>query len=114
MEPKILLIGRKMEVIGILIDELEKFERDVVGSNEKDKIADILQSKPIDFVVMGVGLPEEVREEITDYIHKIIPGLVVHKIEKMETSSPYNMISFINRKAVEFKVEQKLGKRPHK
>lgn len=32
MEPKILMVGRTQEVIDILIEELQKFERNVVGS----------------------------------------------------------------------------------
>lgn len=112
MEPKILLIGRKQEVIDILIGELRKFDRDIVGSNNKDVIKKILENKDIDFVLIGAGLLDDARKEMTSYLHSIRPDLIIHKIQRTEKSRPYRIIEFANEKAVEWKVEQKLGKRP--
>ncbi|MFT4525945.1 MAG: PleD family two-component response regulator [Granulosicoccus sp.] len=112
MEPKILLIGRKQEVIDILAEELNMFGRDVRGSNDKLRITSILQNEPISFIVIGAGLPDEVREELAAYVTGIRPDVGIFLIAQTEKSSPYNMIEFTNRKAVEWKVEQKIGKRP--
>ena len=43
MEPKILMIGRRQEVVDILVDELKKFGRDIVGATEQVKIEKHLQ-----------------------------------------------------------------------
>lgn len=112
MEPKILMIGRTQEVIDILIAELRIFGRDIVGSNDKDILKRILENKKIDFVIIGAGLPDEARNDMNDYLLSIQPGLVVNQIEKTDKSNPYQLISFTNQKAVEWKVEQRLGKRP--
>lgn len=111
MEPKILMIGRSQEVIDILIEELKPFGRNIVGSNNKDTIKELLEKENIDFVVIGAGLPDEVRDEMKEFLVSIISNLIVHLIERTEKGSPYKLIEFTNQKAVEWKVEQKLGKR---
>lgn len=111
MEPKILMIGRKQEVIDILIDELANFRRDVVGSNEKDTIKTLLEKESIDFVVIGAGLPDKDRSEMQALIQSIKPGVAVNLIEREGKGGPHKLIDFTNQKAVEWKIEQKLGKR---
>ncbi|MFQ5708184.1 MAG: hypothetical protein ACE5HO_12075 [bacterium] len=109
MEPKILMIGRTQKVIDILLTELRKFGRDVIGTDSKETVEDILRNQPTDLVVMGAGLPEQVREEMTAFIHSIKPGLPVHLIQRTKDGGPSKMIPFTNEKAVEFKIEKTLG-----
>lgn len=104
MEPKILMIGRKLEVVNILIDELDNFGRDVIGANEKEQIAIHLANYNIDFVVIGAGLSESEKEDFANYITSIHPKLGVYTITQTESSTPYDMIDFTNRLAVNWKV----------
>lgn len=112
MEPQILMIGRKQEVIDILIEELQRLGRNVMGSNDKTIIETMIQEKSIDLVVVGAGLPDEVRKDMKDFLLILQPNLSVHLIERSEKSSPYQLIEFTHQKAVEWKVAQKLGKKP--
>ena len=111
MEPKILVIGRKQEVIDVLVEELNMLGRDVRGAEEKTVITSILQNEHVNFVVIGAGLPDEIREEVAAYVTEIRPDVGIHLIERKESSSPYDMIDYTNRKAVEWKVGKKLGAR---
>lgn len=112
MEPKILLIGRKQEVIDILVEELNMFGRDVRGSDDKFKITKTLQNEHVNFVVIGAGLPDNLREEMAAYVTGIRPDVGIYLIKRVENSTPYDIIEFTNKKAVEWKLEQKIGKRP--
>jgi len=106
MEPKILVIGRKQEVVDILVDELKKFGRDIIGASEQEKIEKLVQTLNFDFVVIGAGLPDHQRDFLTSFIENLKPGLPVHMIERKKDSKPYKIISFINNKAVSFKIEK--------
>lgn len=110
MEPKILLIGRKQQVIDILVEELNMFGRDVRGSDEKLRITSILQNEPINFVVIGAGLADEVREDLAAYVTGIRPDVGIYMVRRSENGSPYNVIEFTNKKAVEWKVDQAIRK----
>lgn len=110
MEPKILMIGRRQEVVDILVDELKKFGRDIVGATEQVKIEKHLQSQKFDFVVIGAGLPDHQRDFITSFIDSVKPGLPVYMIERKKDSEPFKLINFTNNKAVSFKIE-KLSKK---
>ena len=111
MEPKILIIGRKQQVIDILVEELNMFGRDVRGSDDKLRITSILQNEPINFVVIGAGLPDVLREDMAAYVTGIRPDVGIYLVKRLERGSPYSVIEFTNKKAVEWKVAQKIGKR---
>jgi len=106
MEPKILLIGRRQVVIDIIVEELRKFGRDIIGASEQDKIEKLLQTQKFDFVVVGAGLPDHQRDYLTSFIQAINTNLPVHMIERRKESKPYKLINFTNSKAVEFMIEQ--------
>lgn len=108
MEPKILIIGRKLEVIKVLISELENYKRVVFGAENHKEINEILEKEKIDFIVMGAGIPDEKREEISLFIAQTNNSIPIYIIERTENSSPANMIDFTNKKAVEFKVQEVL------
>jgi DNA-binding NtrC family response regulator len=106
MEPTILLIGRRQEVVNILIDELKKFGRDIEGVSELENIEKILQVRHFDFVVIGAGLPDHQLDFITSFIETVKPKLPVYMIERKAKSKPHKLINFTNRKAIDFKIEQ--------
>ncbi|WP_299460032.1 response regulator [uncultured Microscilla sp.] len=110
MEPRILIIGRNLSVINILIDELEKFGRNVMGATDKPDIERLIQHHNPDLVVLGAGLSDKERDEMLVFLISVKANIKVQLIEKKEKSSPYDMVEFTNRKTVEWKVEQKLGK----
>ena len=96
MEPKILIIGRKQEVINILVEELKRFGRDIQGANDFDSIKTILQLEKIDFVIIGVDLPNDAHSEMQYFIKELAPNTLVHQIEKTDKSSPFKLIEFTN------------------
>ena len=111
MEPKILMIGRRQEVVNILVDELKKFGRDITGASEQEQIEKLLQTQNFDFVVIGAGLPDHQRDFITSFIDSVKPGLTVHTIGRNAKSKPHKLINFTSRKAIEFKIEQVMKKK---
>ena len=58
MEPKILIVGRNLEVMDILKAELSKFGRNIISANSNELIAESLSKKDVDLVVVGAGLPD--------------------------------------------------------
>ena len=110
MEPRILIIGHNIVVINILIQELQKFGRNVMGATDRPDIQRMLQFHNPDFVIVGNGLSDQERDELLVYLLNIKAGLKVHLTEKQAKPSPYDLVAFTNKKAVEWKIEQKLGK----
>lgn len=108
MEPNILIFGRKLAIIKILISELANYNRVVFGADNKEDIQKIIEKEKIDFAVIGAGLHDEKRKEISTFIAQINNSIPVHIIEREENSSPSDMIDFTNKKAVEFKVQEVL------
>lgn len=108
-EPFILLYGRNIDVIQVLCDELVKFGRQVAGTDDHIALGLLAAKHKIDFIVVGAGLPEKDRLETVEAIEKINPNIPVHLISRSDDPSPYHMIDFTNRKAVEWKVQQVLA-----
>ena len=95
MEPRILVIGRLQTTLDILVEEWERYGRNVIASNS------------IDFIAIGGGLPDDEREEMVDYISTINSSISVHQIPRNEEAmGPYNFIPFLNNLAIMFKVRQ--------
>lgn len=111
MEPRILIIDHNITVINILIHELQKFGRSVIGAAERTDIQRLLQLHNPDFVVIGGNLSDVERDELLVYLLNIKADLKVHLVEKKAQPSPYDLIEFTNKKAVEWKIERKLGKK---
>ncbi|MCB0438301.1 MAG: hypothetical protein KDD20_06145 [Mangrovimonas sp.] len=114
MEPKILIVGRDLNVMEILKTELEKAHRKIVYANSKELIKQRLEETEIDLIVVGAGLPEETRQEMGVYIKELQPKAPVFMIERTSNSSPFKMIDFTNEKAVLWKIEKVLGPMPNK
>ena len=64
MEPKILAIGRLQSTLDVLVEEWERYGRNVIASNSKDRIKEIIETESIDFICIGGGLPDNEREEM--------------------------------------------------
>lgn len=111
MEPRILVIGRSLVVINILVQELEKFDRNAMGAVDRPDIQRLLHLHNPDFVVIGNGLPKNERNELLVFLLNIKADLKIHLVDKKEKPSPYDLIDFTNKKAVEWKIERVLGKR---
>lgn len=117
MEPRILIIGKNLTIVNILIRELEKFDRSVMGATDKPDILRLLQNNNPDFVILGAGFSDKERDEMLVYLISLKADLKVHLAKKKvenpenkEKGSPYDIIDFTNRKAVEWKIEQKIGR----
>ena len=107
MEPRILAIGRLQSTLDVLVEEWERYGRNVIVSNSKERIKEIIESESIDFIVIGGGLPDDKREEMMEYIATIDPNLEVHPIPRTEeTQGPYSFIPFLNNLAITFKVRR--------
>jgi hypothetical protein len=107
MEPRILAIGRLQSTLDVLVEEWERYGRNVIASNSKERIKETIESESIDFIVIGGGLPDDKREEMMEYIATIDPNLEVHPIPRTEeTQGPYSFIPFLNNLAITFKVRR--------
>lgn len=111
MEPKILMIGRRLEVVNILVDELKKSGRDVEGASEQENIEKLLLAKPFDFVIIGIGMPDHQRDYLQSFIQTIKPDMPVFMDERRAKNKPLKLINFTNNKAIEFRIEQELVKK---
>ncbi|MDB9883439.1 hypothetical protein OAD66_09935 [Bacteroidia bacterium] len=107
MEPRILAIGRLQTTLDVLVEEWERYGRNVIASNSKDKIKEIIETDSIDFICIGGGLPDNEREEMVEYISTIKSSISVHPIPRtQEAQGPYNFIPFLNNLAIMFKVHK--------
>ena len=107
MEPRILAIGRLQSTLDVLVEEWERYGRNVISSNSKDRIKEIIETDTIDFIAIGGGLPDDQREEMVEYISTINSSIPVHPIPRTtEATGPYNFIPFLNNLAIMFKVRK--------
>jgi hypothetical protein len=107
MEPKILAIGRLQSTLDILVEEWERYGRNVIASNSKEKIKGIIETGSIDFICIGGGLPDNERDEMEVYISTINSNIKVHPIPRTEEAmGPYNFIPFLNNLAIMYKVRK--------
>tara|TARA_B110000908_G_C9992443_1_gene330425 strand:+ start:146 stop:565 length:420 start_codon:yes stop_codon:yes gene_type:complete len=107
MEPKILAIGRLQSTLDILVEEWERYGRNVIASNSKEKIKEIIETGSIDFICIGGGLPDNERDEMEVYISTINSNIKVHPIPRTEEAmGPYNFIPFLNNLAIMYKVRK--------
>lgn len=105
MEPRILAIGRLQSTLDVLVEEWQRYGRNVIASNSKDKIKEIIETNSIDFICIGGGLPDNEREEMVKYISTINSNIPVHPIPRTEEKmGPYNFIPFLNNLAIMRKV----------
>jgi len=107
MEPRILAIGRLQSTLDVLVEEWERYGRNVISSNSKDRIKEIIETDSIDFICIGGGLPDDEREEMMLYISTINSDISVHPIPRTkEAMGPYNFIPFLNNLAIMHKVRK--------
>tara|TARA_B110000459_G_scaffold116139_1_gene128368 strand:- start:143 stop:562 length:420 start_codon:yes stop_codon:yes gene_type:complete len=107
MEPRILAIGRLQSTLDVLVEEWERYGRNVIASNSNEKIKEIIKSNAIDFIVIGGGLPDDERQKMVDYIATINSEIGVHPIPKTEEKmGPYSFIPFLNNLAIMHKVKK--------
>ncbi len=107
MEPRILAIGRLQSTLDVLVEEWKRYGRNVIASNSKERIKEILATDSIDFVAIGGGLPDDEREKMVSYIASINSNIEVHPIPRTEKKmGPYNFIPFLNNLAIMFKVHK--------
>ncbi len=104
MEPNIPLIGRGLDSLEILRDELIKFDRKIVIANSEEGIASQIRQEKIDLVIIGAGLQDEVIESMKTLIHNLNQDLEVHVMEKTPGINPTHMIGYTNEKAVMWKL----------
>ena len=107
MEPRILAIGRLQSTLDVLVEEWERYGRNVIASNSKDRIKEIIETESIDFICIGGGLPDNERDEMVEYISNINSSIDVHPIPRTEEKmGPYNFIPFLNNLAIMHKVRK--------
>ena len=111
MEPRILAIGRLQSTLDVLVEEWERYGRNVIASNSKDRIKEIIETESIDFICIGGGLPDNERDEMMEYISTINSSIKVHPIPRTEGAmGPFNFIPFLNNLAIMFKVRKAMKK----
>ncbi len=111
MEPRILAIGRLQSTLDVLVEEWERYGRNVIASNSKDRIKEIIETDSIDFITIGGGLPDDERDEMVEYISAINSNISIHPIPRTEEAmGPFNFIPFLNNLAIMFKVRKAMEK----
>lgn len=111
MEPRILAIGRLQSTLDVLVEEWERYGRNVIASNSKDRIKEIIETESINFICIGGGLPDDEREEMVEYISVINSNISIHPIPRTEEAmGPFNFIPFLNNLAIMFKVRKAMEK----
>ena len=111
MEPRILAIGRLQSTLDVLVEEWESYGRNVIASNSKDRIKEIIETESIDFITIGGGLPDVERDEMVEYISVINSNISIHPIPRTEEAmGPFNFIPFLNNLAIMFKVRKAMEK----
>jgi PleD family two-component response regulator len=101
-DPTILMIGRKMEVIDRLSNELAQSGLKVFGATDEPSIKDVLSEHKIDLIVVGAGLADEVRNALSTSVSDT-SNIPVHLIERTDKSNPNMMIDFTLAKVKEWK-----------
>ena len=98
------MVGRKIEVIERLAQELAEFQIEVIGATDEPSIKKALSKNEIDLVVIGAGLADEVRGSLAKTIHMHAPGIRQHMIDRTDHSNPNLMIDFTKQKVEEWKL----------
>jgi len=100
MEPKTLLIGKNLDTLSILGDELKKFKRNVYYANSEEMINNNLKNEKIDLIIMGAGLPDTTISEMLEFINTNFPKIEKHIMKKVPGLTPVSMIGYTNEKAI--------------
>ena len=82
MEPNILLIGKNLDTLKILKDELLKYKRKIFYANSEEMIYNCLKSDNIDLIIVGAGLSDAVKDKILDFINSNFPNIEKHIMER--------------------------------
>lgn len=106
MEPTILLIGRNLSTLGILKEELVKFDRTIFIANSEALIESNIKNEKIDLISVGAGLPDKTRDLMLDFIRKIAPDTGLHVMEKTPGMTPVSQIGYTNEKAIMWKMKR--------
>ncbi len=104
MEPNILLIGKSIHTLEILKDELTKFDRKISFANSGELIASHLNNNKTDLIIVGAGLPNEIKDEMVTLIEKIAPEIELHVMQKIAGITPVSMIEYTNEKAIMWRI----------
>ncbi|MDI9950407.1 hypothetical protein [Rhodococcus sp. IEGM 1305] len=108
-EPRLLLIGRRQSTLDVLKEELTRFGRDVVASNDRELIRQALLDGNVDLVVIGGGLDDPARDAMRDFVLGVKPDVPVHLLPRTAGASPASVIPFANEQIVLFKVHAAAG-----
>lgn len=105
MEPNILLIGKNLDTLEILKDELIKFNRKIKIANTKEMITSSLTNENIDLIIVGAGLPDNVKDSMLKLIEDNFPTIENHVMVRVLGITPVSMISYTNEKAVMWRLK---------
>lgn len=108
-EPVILLIGRLLATLEVLAEELRRHGRIVHTTNQKTHLQQLLAEDKIDFVVMGAGLADEIRDDLETFLARNHPHLPVHLLPRTPDANPAQVIALANEQAVLFKIRRVPG-----
>lgn len=96
MKPVVLLIGKLPGIVGHLADELEDLPIRWLGAHDHGEVVRQLETEPeISCVIMGAGLPDDIRGDLIGVIAAIRPDVTIHL--KDRASGPGGMASFVRR-----------------
>lgn len=90
----VLLLGRKGIVLDdvrseLVIDDVRLFSGTSLGD-----VRDVFNNESVDIVIMGAGIPLEVRLQIVEHVFTVSKSTTVHM--KDWNSGPQGMLPFVN------------------
>ena len=100
MEPTILLIGKNLDTLEILKDELVKFDRNIIIANSEKLIESSLKNDKVDLIIVGAGLADETIDSMKTLIEKTAPATALHIMKKTPGITPVSMIGYTNEIAI--------------
>lgn len=96
MKPVVLLVGKLPGIVGHLADDLEDLPIQWLGAHDHGEVVRQLESEPkISCVIMGAGLPDDIRGDLVGVIAAIRPDVSIHM--KDRASGPDGMAGFVRR-----------------
>lgn len=111
-EPRLLLIGKLQSTLDVLAEELRRFGRDVLATNDRELIRKTLAEGTADLVVIGGGLDDPAREAMRDFVLAVSPGIPLHLVPRTPGANPATTVSFANEQVVLYKVFAAAGENP--
>jgi DNA-binding response OmpR family regulator len=91
---KVLLLGRKPILVEAVSDQLQVEGVTLYSGTGIEEVRDLFEKEAIDIVIMGAGLPIDLRCEIVKTVASLSETTTIHLKDRQ--SGPQGMVPFVN------------------